>query len=158
MASKKEVADAIQERDWWRRVGKIVGATLHGWSHQHDATFVDPHIEVTGYLANVLLDQQKEIELLRAFIGTMPLGLKQYEGWAKQQDADAAEDRCRDCCSYSPGCGSEYDGICKHRGIPATTELGRPHQIWRHVYKHDSCEAFNEERTRHKAEAAGEVK
>ncbi len=68
---------------------------------------------------------------------------------------DAAADRCRDCCSYSPGCESEYDGICKHQGIPATTELGRPYQIWRHVYKHDSCEAFNEERTRHKAEAAG---
>lgn len=50
--------------------------------------------------------------------------------------------RCQECRVYFNWCGSKYDGVCKHSGLPPTTQLGRPTQIWRHVYRYDSCPDF----------------
>ncbi len=52
------------------------------------------------------------------------------------------EKQCKDCRFYSHGCGSKYDGICKHPGLPPKTKHGRPKQIWRHLYQYDYCDSF----------------
>ena len=55
----------IEDCNWWRHIGKLIGATLHGWSYRYSASFVDPHIEMTGKVANVLLNQEAKIKQLQ---------------------------------------------------------------------------------------------
>ncbi len=63
-----ELSEAITERSWWRRIGKIVGSTLHGWSGYASAGFVNPDVDISGIVAEVLLKQQDEIERLQLSI------------------------------------------------------------------------------------------
>lgn len=55
----------LEDRNWWRRVGKLIGATLHGWSYRQGASFIDPEVDMTGKVATLLLDQQARIEQLQ---------------------------------------------------------------------------------------------
>lgn len=54
-----------EERDWWRRVGEIIGSRLCGWTYYQSAIFIEPTVEVDGKVAVVLLAQQEEIERLK---------------------------------------------------------------------------------------------
>ena len=65
-ATKKEIREAQKERAYWRRIGKIIGSKLHGWSYYSSAGFVDPYADIPGFLAEVLLGQQKRIKELEA--------------------------------------------------------------------------------------------
>lgn len=59
--SKSDLAD----RNWWRHVAKLVGATLHGWTYRNAATFINPSMELTGKVATILLGQQAELSRLQ---------------------------------------------------------------------------------------------
>jgi len=69
MVSEKEVTEALAEREYWTRVGKIIhpDMRLFGWSYRSSASFDLNHttINVDGMMAEVLLRQQKEIADLR---------------------------------------------------------------------------------------------
>ena len=73
----------ITDGNWWRRVGKLIGATLHSWTHRQVASFVEPRTEVDGLVAGVLLRQQDELEAHEA-LDNRPLN----------DDLNALIDRC----------------------------------------------------------------
>lgn len=58
------------DRAFWKRVAKLLGAHLYGWSYQHSAAFVDPQIEVDGRVAAKLIEQDDEISRLRTAFAT----------------------------------------------------------------------------------------
>lgn len=65
--SKKD----IEDRNWWRGVADLVGATLHGWTYRNSASFVGPEMELTGKVAELLLKQQAEIKQLQDVLNSI---------------------------------------------------------------------------------------
>ncbi len=61
----KETVRALADRDYWRRVGTLIGSTLYGYSARRSAGFSDPPVEITGTVGEVLLEQARKIERLR---------------------------------------------------------------------------------------------
>ncbi len=54
----------IEDRDWWRDVGSIIGAKLYGWNYRNSASFINPNIEVNGKVGAILIEQRNKIERL----------------------------------------------------------------------------------------------
>ena len=71
MMSRAELSTVFADRDWWRRVGEIIGSKLYGFTYRNVASFVEPEVEVTGKVATVLLDQQAEIKRFQAENATL---------------------------------------------------------------------------------------
>lgn len=79
-----EEQEALAERAFWRRVGKLIGARLYGWSYYDSASFVDPQCDIPGIAARVMLEQADTIERLttvlqaaRAALNTCQSGMTQ---------------------------------------------------------------------------------
>jgi len=81
--TKQEIQEARQEQKYWRRVAKLVGATLCGWNGYEDASFTDPCLEIQGHVADVLISQAKIIDDYR--IGSKDNQVKDFphdeQGW-----------------------------------------------------------------------------
>jgi hypothetical protein len=58
--------DVKADWEFWKRVAKILGVQLHGWSYRHSASFFNPHLEVAGLTAKKLIEQEDEILRLKA--------------------------------------------------------------------------------------------
>ncbi len=54
--------------DWefWKRIAKLFNTSLHGWSYQHRASFVNPQMEIDGRAAAMLIEQDDEITRLKS--------------------------------------------------------------------------------------------
>ena len=57
--NKEELAVELADRDWWRSICKILGATLIGWTYRDNATIQwgNSTIELDGSVCQKLLDQ-----------------------------------------------------------------------------------------------------
>lgn len=55
----------LADRNWWRRVGKLIGSTLRGWSYRDSASFIKPQAELTGKVGTILLGQKAELNRLQ---------------------------------------------------------------------------------------------
>ncbi len=64
----KETVRALADRDYWRRVGTLIGSTLYGYNDRRSAGFSDPPAEITGTVGEVLLEQARKIERLQAIV------------------------------------------------------------------------------------------
>lgn len=62
--TEKEIKEAVEERDYWKKIGVIIGATLHGWSGYDSASFINPDIDMHGKVAKILLSQCERIKEL----------------------------------------------------------------------------------------------
>lgn len=59
------------EWEFWKRIAKMFGTTLHGWSYQHHASFVNPQMDVDGKAAAKLIEQEDEIIRLKGELAAM---------------------------------------------------------------------------------------
>lgn len=62
---KGEEKQALEELEYWRRVGRIIKSEMvRHWSGFAQASFTNPPIIISGYIARILLKQQNKIERL----------------------------------------------------------------------------------------------
>lgn len=57
MASKREIAQAETDREWWQAVGEPCGWRIYGWSYRDTAHFIDSR----GQLVVLTGDQRNDI-------------------------------------------------------------------------------------------------
>lgn len=55
----------LEDRAFWKRIAKMLGTHLHGWTYRHHASFVNPQKEVDGTAAALLVEQEDEIIRLK---------------------------------------------------------------------------------------------
>lgn len=82
--TKAEEKQALAERSFWRRVGRIIDpkATLYAWSYYDSGSFRQPDVDIPGPAAKALIGQHRRIETLTAQL-------------AAQREVVAADDEYR---------------------------------------------------------------
>ncbi len=67
----KESTTNTEEKEWWERVGRIIGTNLllKGWSGYNKAEFATISIiKIDGHLAGIILKQHEEIKSLKSLL------------------------------------------------------------------------------------------